>query len=103
MTNKRAPPGSKEGGKYYRIVLHSPDRYTTFRIHDVGRVGHTQRLTGRRDDGHWETQSWLINKQDAHVMGRTLVPDDPHAKKVFSHLSQPVKVQGDIFRAREEQ
>ena len=96
----RAPPGSK-GREYYRVILHSPDRYTTYRIQDVGREGHAQRLAGRKDDGKWETQAWLISKNDAHVENRVLIPHDLRAKRVLSKLSQPVKVRGDIFRARE--
>lgn len=95
---KRKTESSGEG-RYYRIVLKSPEQFTTFRIHDVGREGHAQRLTGRTDRGRWETQAWLINKEDAERRGRTLVATDRGAKKIFSSLTEPIQLRGDIFRA----
>ncbi len=61
----RAKPGTKGGGKYYRIVVRPKEEFVTFRYHDVGRPGHVQRLAGKRSSGSWDDQSWLISKEDA--------------------------------------
>ena len=48
---KRARPGTKGEGDYFRIVLRPKEEFTTFRYHDVGEKGHILRLAGKRSSG----------------------------------------------------
>ncbi len=99
---RRAKPGSQGEGDYYRIVVRDKEEFTTFRYHDVGDKGHILRLAGKRSSGSWDTQTWLISKEDAHLSGETLVPDTEDAKQLVATLgSQPVHVTGDIFKAKD--
>ena len=101
-SNKRAKPGSQGEGDYYRIVVRDKAEFTTFRYHDVGDKGHILRLAGKRSSGSWDTQTWLISKDDAHVDGDTLVPDTEDASQLIASLgSQPMHVTGDIFKAKD--
>jgi len=98
----RAKPGTKGEGDYYRIVVRDKDEFTTFRYHDVGDKGHIQRLAGKRSSGSWDTQSWLISKDDAHLDGDQLVPDTADARKLLATLgSKPRHVKGDVFEAKD--
>jgi hypothetical protein len=95
---RRAKPGTKSEGDYYRIVVRPKEEFTTFRYHDVGRRGHIQRLAGKRGSGPWDTEAWLINKEDAHVEGGKLIPDSQDAKKLLKSLgSEPKHIKADIF------
>ncbi len=99
---RRAKPGSKGGGDYYRIVVRKKDEFTTFRYHDIGRKGHIQRLAGKRSSGSWDTQSWLISKDDAHLVRGRLVPDTQDARKLLDTLgSKPKHIKGDVFEAKD--
>ncbi|HEX9089958.1 MAG TPA: hypothetical protein VF831_00635, partial [Anaerolineales bacterium] len=99
---KRAKPGTKGEGDYYRIVVRDKGEFTTFRYHDVGDKGHIQRLTGKRSSGSWDTQAWLISKDDAHLDGDQLVPDTADARKLLDTLgSKPKHVKGDVFEAKD--
>jgi hypothetical protein len=62
---KRAKPGTKGTGDFFRIVVRPKEEFTSFRNQDVGDPGHLQRLAGRRS-GSWATQAWLVSKKDAH-------------------------------------
>ncbi len=98
---KRTKPGVKGEGKFYRIVVRPKEEFTTFRNQDVGKPGHIQRLAGKRSSGSWDTEAWLISKEDAHVENGKLVPDSADAKQVLGELgSEPEYVEGDIFKAR---
>ncbi len=102
QSRRRAKPGEKGEGKYYRIVVRPKTQFTTFRYHDVGRKGHIQRLAARRSSGSWDTQAWLISKDDAHVEGNRLVPDTIGARKLLNTLgSKPRKLKGDVFEAKD--
>ena len=99
---KRAKPGSQGEGEYYRIVVRDKIEFTTFRYHDVGDKGHILRLAGKRSSGSWDTQTWLISKDDAHLSGETLVADTEDARQLLASLdSQPLHVTGDIFKAKD--
>src|SRR5512135_1790577 len=76
---KRAKPGTKGEGDYFRIVVRPKEEFTTFRYQDVGEKGHIIRLAGKRSSGSWDTQAWLISKGDAHLAGDTLVADTDDA------------------------
>ena len=99
---KRAKPGTKGEGEYFRIVVRSKDQFTTFRYQDVGEKGHILRLAGKRSSGSWDTQTWLISKDDAHVEGDTLVGDTDDSRKLIETLgSKPTLVKGDVFEAKD--
>lgn len=97
---KRKKPGSG-GGKYYRIEVRNEEKFTTFRTHDVGRKGDLLRLAGRRADGTWDTQAWLVPKSKAHEVENKLVPDSAEIEEVFEQelVTTPVKIKADRFSA----
>lgn len=97
---KRAKPGA-DAGDYYRVVVRDKDQFSSFRMQDVGRSGHTKRLAGHRNSGSWSTQAWLIRKGDAHREKGKLVADDPKVRRILSRLRGPIRhVKGDVFRAK---
>jgi hypothetical protein len=99
---KRAKPGTTGEGDYFRIVLRPKEEFTTFRTQDVGDKGHIQRLAGKRSSGSWDTQAWLISKDDAHLEGDTLVADSGDARSLIEGLgSKPRHVKGDVFVAKD--
>ena len=98
---ERALPGSKGGGAYYRIIMKPKEMFTDFRYQDVGRPGGLQRLAGKRKDGRWSTQAWLISKDQAHIAGKRLIPDSDVAKDLLKQLGiKPVRQKGDVFLAQ---
>jgi hypothetical protein len=100
---KRAKPGTKGEGDYFRIVVRPKDEFTTFRYQDVGEKGHILRLAGKRSSGSWDTQAWLISKDDAHLDGATLVADTDDARKLIETLgTKPKHVKGDVFEAKDK-
>lgn len=99
---KRAKPSTTGGWNFYRIVVRPKDQFVTFRNHDVGEKGHIQRLAGKRKSGTWDTQAWLISKEDAHIENDRLVPDTDDAKDLIEKLgSEPIHVKADIFEAKD--
>lgn len=101
--SKRAKPGAKGTGNFYRIVVRPKQQFTEFRYHDVGGRGHLERLAGRRPNGRWATQAWLISKEDAHIRGDALIADSNDAKKLLDRFgSKPRHVEGDIFTAKDQ-
>jgi len=83
-------------------VVRPKEEFTTFRYHDVGEKGHILRLAGKRSSGSWDTQAWLISKDDAHVEDDSLVADTDGAREVIEALgSKPRHVKGDVFEARD--
>lgn len=100
--SKRAKPGSKSTGDYYRVIVRPEEEFVSFRTQDVGKPGGLQRVAGHRSSGSWATQAWLIGKDKAHKEGSTLAPDDNEAKELLDSLrSSPVHVKGDIFKAKD--
>ena len=99
---KRAKPGTKGEGDYFRIVVRRKDEFATFRYQDVGEKGHILRLAGKRSSGSWDTQAWLISKGDAHMEGDTVVADTEDARSLIEGLgSVPAHVEGDVFEAKD--
>ena len=99
---KRAKPGTKGEGDYFRIVVRPKEEFTIFRYHDVGEKGNILRLAGKRSSGLWDTQAWLISKDDAHIEDNTLVADTDDAREVIEVLGSKLKhVKGDVFEARD--
>jgi hypothetical protein len=98
----RAAPGSKGTGKYFRVIVRPKEEFVTFRTQDVGDPGHIQRVAGKRRSGSWDTQAWLISKEDAHVESDKLVPDTSEAKQLLNTLgSEPVRAKADILKAKD--
>lgn len=88
--------------RYYRVVLRSKEGFTLFRIQDVGRKGHVQRVAGKQPNGKWETQSWLVSKEDAHTAGRYLIADSTSAQELFATFAHtPINIEGDVFETKD--
>src|ERR1035437_5288697 len=99
---KRARPGTKGEGDYFRIILRPKEEFSSFRYHDVGEKGHILRLAGKRSSGSWDTQVWLIGKRDARIEGDTLVADSEDARRLIETLgSKPKQGVGDVFEAHD--
>lgn len=98
---KRAKPGAQGKGKFFHIEVRPSRLFESFRVHDVGARAGVERIAGRRADGSWETQKWLIEKTGAHCENGTLVADSAGAQKVLAGLgSRPVHIGGDRFKAK---
>ncbi|MGB5106910.1 MAG: hypothetical protein WBP29_10890 [Candidatus Zixiibacteriota bacterium] len=97
----RKKPGTTGKGEFYRIVVRPKSAFTTFRVQDVGRNGHTERLAGKRSSGSWDTVAWFISKRDAHISAGKLVIDSQRAKTVMKMIRGPiVHSKGDVFTAK---
>src|ERR671934_3101069 len=72
---KRKKPGTGGQGDYFHVTVRDKKDFVTFRTQDVGEPGHVQRVAGKRESGSWDTATWLISKEDAHVEGGKLIPD----------------------------
>ncbi|MCK4650002.1 hypothetical protein KAT36_02110 [Candidatus Pacearchaeota archaeon] len=96
----RKKPGMGGEGMFYRVVVRDKGDFVLFRVHDVGKKGHVERLAGQRANGRWATVSWLIDKNEAHVSNNILVGDSEDVKDVLRKLSRkPRHLKGDIFEA----
>lgn len=97
----RKKPGSTGQGEYYHVEVRPLSDFVKFRTQDVGDPGHIQRVAGQRESGSWATVKWLIDKEDAHMSGDTLVGDTKDAQDVIKKLgSKPVHKSGDLFEAK---
>jgi len=98
---KRAKPGSKGSGDYYRITVRDKNQFSSFKTHDVGDKRGIQRIAGHRPSGSWDTQAWLISKDRAKKDNDTLKAGDKDVQGVLDQLgSEPKHVKGDIFEAK---
>jgi len=98
---KRAKPGSKGQGEFYRIVVRDKNQFTSFKTHDVGEKGGIERIAGRRKSGSWDTQAWLVSKDMARKEGNTLKTENKYVRDVLNQLgSKPKHTKGDIFEAK---
>jgi hypothetical protein len=98
---RRAKPGARGSGGFFHIQVRPKSEFVSFRNQDVGGRGGIERLAGRRANGSWDTQNWLIGKREAHIDGRALVPDTAAARKVLAQLgSVPRHLGGDRFIAK---
>jgi hypothetical protein len=98
---RRAKPGARGTGDYFHIQVRPRTEFVGFRNQDVGGRGGVERIAGRRANGTWDTQKWLIGKTLAHRDGKQLVPDSLAAEKVLAQLgSIPRHLGGDRFIAK---
>ena len=98
----RKRPGTTGEGDFYRIEIRPKSEFVTFRNQDVGEPGGIERLAGKRESGSWDTATWLVSKDFAHVEDDRLVADHKDAKELFETLgSTPRHVKGDIFKAKD--
>ncbi len=97
----RKKPGTTGRGNFYRIEVRPKGEFKTFRVQDVGRRGGLERLAGKRSSGSWDTVSWLVSKDAAHIDARgRLQIDDPRARTVLKNIrGRIVHLKGDVFRA----
>jgi len=98
---RRAKPGTTGKGKFFRIEVRPKEGFKSFRVHDVGSEGHLERLAGRRSSGSWDTVSWLVSKDDAHVeSGRLIITNKKVKESVAKGTSGRIThVKADIFHA----
>lgn len=96
----RKKPGAG-GGKFYRIEVRPKNEFVSFRTQDVGKKGGLERIAGRRSSGSWDTVTWLVEKEKAHVSENgQLMIDDPKAKTLLASIRRPIMhKKGDIFTA----
>src|SRR5262245_19320999 len=98
----REKPGSTGEGDFYRIEVRPKEEFVTFRNQDIGEAGGIERVAGKRQSGSWDTATWLVSKDMAHVENGRLVADHPDARNLFDELgSTPQHVKGDIFKAKD--
>jgi hypothetical protein len=98
--SSRKKPGTQGGGKFFRIELRPNSEFKTYRTQDVGDKGHLERIAGKRESGDWETSTWLVSKEDAHVVGKRLVMDSEDAKGLLKQIKGPIThIKGDVFKA----
>ncbi len=104
-TTRRKAPGSTGDGDYYHVEVKARSQFTAFRTQDVGKKGGLQRVSGRKADGTWETQTWRIAKSMAHIdESGALIADHADAKDVLNDLKgRPRRLEGDRFKVRREQ
>jgi hypothetical protein len=99
--SRRAKPGARGSGGFFHIQVRPRTEFVFFRNQDVGRRGGIERVAGRRKNGSWDTQKWLIGKSEAHRVGKKLAPDTAAARKVLKQLgSVPRHLGGDRFMAK---
>jgi hypothetical protein len=98
---RRAKPGALGTGGFFHIQVRPRAEFVSFRNQDVGRRRGIERIAGKRANGSWDTQKWLIGKAHAHRVGKRLKPDSAAARKLLSQLgSQPRHLGGDRFIAK---
>ncbi|MEK6847845.1 MAG: hypothetical protein AABX50_01835 [Nanoarchaeota archaeon] len=97
----RAKPGTRGKGRYYRVIVRPKTEFSSFRVQDVGGIGGVERLAGKRKNNTWDTQAWLIPKNQAHVSSGVLIGNTAKVKNVLSKLgSKARRVKADVFRAK---
>jgi len=90
----RAPPPRQAG----RQGVRPRSEFVAFRVQAFGGL---ERVAGQRANGSWDTATWLIAKDAAHVENGRLVADSAAARKLLQSLgSAPVQVRGDRFKAK---
>ena len=100
--HSREKPGKTGEGDFYHIEVRPKKEFVTFRNQDVVTQGGIERVSGKRESGSWDTVTWLVSKDFAHVENGKLIADHPDAKELFNELgSEPKHIEGDIFKAQD--
>lgn len=96
----RKKPGMGGAGKFYHIEVRPKSEFASFRNQDVGHKGGLERLAGRRRSGSWDTVTWLVGKDLAHVeRNGQLIIDDLKARTMLRQIHGNIfHKKGDIFR-----
>lgn len=99
---RRQKPGTTGHGEYYHVIVRPKNAFKVFRTHDVGSTGHTKRVAGQLPTGNWETQKWLIPKEDAYVnRSGYLKSDREKTQEILNQLQRiPRHSRGDVFVAK---
>jgi len=98
IRRRRAKPGAKGGGRFFHVEVRPRAEFVSFRVQAFGGL---ERVAGQRANGSWDTATWLIAKNAAHVANGRLVADSAAADKLLRSLgSAPVQVRGDRFKAK---
>jgi hypothetical protein len=96
----RAKPGAGGGGRFFHIEVRPARNFVRFRVQALG-TGGIERVAGQRASGSWDTQKWLIRKDQAHVENGTLVPDAGDARELLTSFGSVARqVIGDRFKAK---
>lgn len=96
----RAKPGAGGGGRFFHIEVRPARNFVRFRVQALG-TGGIERVAGQRASGSWDTQKWLIRKDQAHVENGTLVPDAGDARELLTSFGSAARqVIGDRFKAK---
>lgn len=102
--DRRTHQRIEDSGEYYRIILRPREMFVSFQIHEPDQPNMLLRLSGKRKDGSWSTQAWLINKSGAHVEGDRLVADAEEVKKLLKGLgTNVIQIDEDIFKTEARQ
>ena len=97
----RKRSGTGGAGKFYHIEVRPAREFQTIRTQDVGRTGGLERRAGKRSSGSWATESWLVEKKNAHVTGTgKLVLDNPKERRSLKIRGPIEHVKGDVFSAK---
>lgn len=97
----RTKPGTSGKGRYFHIEVRPKTEFTTFRMQDVGKKGGILRVAGKRGNGSWDTQKWLIGKDLSDVEKGRLIPKAQDAEEILDALgSTPKHREGDRFKAK---
>jgi hypothetical protein len=101
--SKQSPRKKSDDGGFYRVMVRPKNEFSSFRNHDIGKKGHIERVAGQKQDGSWDTQGWLISKQDAHVENGRLVPDTDDAREILRDLEMRQIEEGVFETSRNEE
>lgn len=98
----RLRPGMGGKGRFYRVEVRPKHQFVTFRTQDVGEEGHLERIAGKRSSGRWDTVTWLISKEDAHVNEKDeLVIDNRRTRTALKQIrGRIMHKKGDVFTAK---
>lgn len=92
----------KNQGGFYYIEVRPKAVYKNFRAHCTDEKDGIERVAGQREDGTWETVTWLVSKEMAHIENGRLVADHPNAKELFDKLgAEPKQIEDNRFEAKE--
>lgn len=105
IAKRRKAPGATGKGRFFHIQIRPKYEFKTFRVQDVGEKGGLERLAGKRPGpgGSWDTVTWLVSKDDAHVDAHGHLVLTGKAKSLLKQFKGRIThVKADIFKAHEK-